>query len=196
VPSRAIRATETPRVHHSSRRCSLMKLRPELQPTTFTPVRLPDGRTIPVPTCEPLFARWTGEPPAFSFGRKPIVEHDGAACFAELAILRRFPPPWEGAWTARFGGLRLWRSMPTSWSAYSDADIAPGRMNLLNQIWKRAGRKVCLDLYVYDSTDYLFVEAKRKNKDRLTKSQIRFFEAAVDCGVPHHRLLIVQWDFA
>jgi hypothetical protein len=86
--------------------------------------------------------------------------------------------------------------MPESWSAVSDTNIAPERMDLLSRIWKRAGRRVCLDLYLYDPTDYLFVEAKRKRKDRLTKSQICFFEAAVDCGVPHDRFLIVQWDFA
>jgi hypothetical protein len=172
-----------------------MNLPAEFRPTTTTRVLLSDGHTIHVPTCEPLLPRWMGEHPVFTFGGKPIVEHDGTACFAELAILRKFPPPWEGVWTTKFGGLRLWRSMPASWSACSDANVSPERMSLLCQIWERAGRKVCLDLYLYDSTDYLFVEAKRKRKDKLTRSQICFFEAAIDCGVPRDRLLIAEWDF-
>jgi hypothetical protein len=76
----------------------VMKLPAEFQPTTTTRVRLSDGRTICVPTCEPLLPSWAAKPPAFSFGGKPVVEHDGSACFAELAILRKFPPPWEGVW--------------------------------------------------------------------------------------------------
>lgn len=188
--------SEAARVHHCFRRRSIMNLPAEFQPTTITAVLLSDGRTIDVPTCEPLLPPWTGNTPAFTFGGKPLVEHDGTACFAELAILRKFPPPWKGAWTAAFGGLRLWRTMPASWSAPSDANIAAGRLNLLEQIWKRAGQRGCLDLYVYNPTDYLFVEAKHKGKDKLTKSEIRFFEAALGCGVPLDRLLIAEWSFA
>jgi hypothetical protein len=69
-------------------------------------------------------------------------------------------------------------------------------MDLLSEIWKRAGQRVCLDVYVYDSTDFLFIEAKYKGKDELTKSEIRFFDAALGCGVPLDRLLIAPQDEA
>jgi hypothetical protein len=159
-----------------------------LRPTTITHV---DG--IAVPTCRPVFKKWMGVRPAFTFGKKPLIDYHGTPLFAELAILRLFPAPWAGAWTETFGGAtRFWCNMPTKWETPSDTKIPLGP---LSAIWKQAAKNVCLDLFLHNGDDYLFVEAKRYRKDKPTKAEVVFFQAASACGVPAERLLIVEWDF-
>src|ERR1700680_1868457 len=98
-----------------------MNLPPELQPTATIDIRLPSGNLARLPVCRPDFARWSGVSLGFDFGAKPVLNHEGQACFAELVILRLLlANGWNGAWIETFGGIHFWRSMPKRWSLESE----------------------------------------------------------------------------
>ena len=79
-------------------------LPPQLQPAGKTEVHLPSGSTAMLPVCRPAFSWWTGAPIPFDYGKKPVLEHQGEPCFAELMILRLLNESgWEGAWVATYG---------------------------------------------------------------------------------------------
>jgi hypothetical protein len=61
----------------------------KLRPTDETAVPLPGG-TVYLPTCYPVFRKWTGLPPSFAYGGKPILAHDQQPVFAELLIAQLF----------------------------------------------------------------------------------------------------------
>ncbi len=76
-------------------------------------VNLPSGGMATLPLCRPVFPMWNGAPIAFAYGKKPVLEHEGEPCFAELKILRSFTEVgWEGVWVGTYGGIHYLRSMP------------------------------------------------------------------------------------
>lgn len=139
--------------------------------------------------------RWDGKALAFDFGRKPIVDFDGEACFAELAILRLFQQyGWQGAWVETYGGKHYLNSMPSGWKMVSDAEIPTGKVELINKIQKAGGTSACFDVVAWLDDRVLFIEAKRLKKDRLTEAQKKFILGAISCGVLISDFAIIEWD--
>jgi hypothetical protein len=84
-------------------------------------IPLPSGAVARLPVCRPVFARWASKPVDFEFGKKPVLDHEGEACFAELAILRiLLKHGWEGVWVSTYGGTHYVQSMPKTWSLRAD----------------------------------------------------------------------------
>lgn len=160
-------------------------------------ITLPSGKSVEVQKYFIKFKAWQGDKPIFDFGRKPIIDFDGEACFAELAILRMFlKNGWEGAWIETYGGTHFLNSMPHSWSLQSSHISIPAeKENLLKTIWKNGKTKACFDVLLWRDNQVLFCEAKRIKKDRLTEAQKKFIEGAITCGIPLSSLLIIEWDF-
>jgi hypothetical protein len=174
-----------------------MNLPAELQPTDMICIQR-GNRVAELSVCRPVFLPWTGAPPTFDFGSKPILSFDGKACFAELVILRLLlAHGWSGAWIETFGGVHYLRSMPRAWSLKSEhVSLPPDKDSLLRRIWQTAKTTACFDVFAWQGSDVLFCEAKRRKKDKLTDAQLRFVEGALMCGVTRESFLIVEWEMS
>src|SRR5262249_46374474 len=143
----------------------------ELQPTSTEVMVLPSGRMAAVPKCAPVFLPWNGAPVP-TYGGKQLLNVDGDACFAELAILRALQRHgWEGAWIDNFG-RKMRVDLP---SVGGTRELTASIAALLASIGKETGvSSGCWDVVCSKANDVLFCEAKRHKKDRLRKSQLAF----------------------
>lgn len=166
-----------------------------LRPSTELAVTLSSGATIALPMCRLALKKWDGEFDGFTYGGKPIIAHDGKPVFAELALLRLLVAGgWDGVWVETYGGPNYLRDMPGAWALrpWSIA-LPPEREELLKRIWKLAKSNACFDVFGWRDGDLVFLEAKQKGKDRISKHQPKFIEAALQCGVPADALIVVEW---
>lgn len=172
-----------------------MVLPKALRPTSATSVTFPSGTTVSLPVCHPTFLKWTEPFTGFAYGGKPILNYEGEAVFAELAILRLLRGSgWEGVWVETYGGTNFLREMPQGWQLSSlSVAIPEERCALLKKIWKAAKTTACFDVFAWKEEDILLCEAKHQGKDQFTKSQLKFIEGALACGIPSESLLIVEW---
>jgi hypothetical protein len=132
---------------------------------------------------------------SFDYGGKHLIDHEGEACFAELAILRILQKDgWDGVWVEVFGGPNFVRTMPLGWALKSEhVSIPADKEELLKKIWTTAKSAACFDVFAWKGGDLLFCEGKRAGRDKLTKPQHKFIEGALACGIPAEALLIVEW---
>lgn len=160
-------------------------------------ISLPSGVQVSIPKYFLTFKPWDGKELEFDYGGKPILDSDGEACFAELAILRLFlNRGWNGAWIETYGGMHFLNSMPRGWSLKSEhISIPAGKEALIRKIWEAGKTRACFDVVVWHGGKTLFCEAKRLKKDRLTEAQQRFIQGALACGISASTLLIIEWDF-
>ncbi|MDO8514228.1 MAG: hypothetical protein Q7S50_01660 [bacterium] len=158
-------------------------------------IALPNGAKVSLPLCHPYFPLWDGPTVSFDYGKKPVLDYNGEACFAELIILRLLcEHGWEGVWVETYGGTHYLRTMPTEWALKSEHVAIPeDKEELLRKIWNIAKTTSCFDVFVWHGDQVLFCEAKRVGKDSLTKAQLRFIEGALACGMVPEQLLIVEW---
>jgi hypothetical protein len=65
-----------------------------------------------------------------------------------------------------------------------------------NLPWRRAdGRRGgCFDVFAWNGGDYLFVEAKRRRKEKIRKSQREWLQAALNTKCKPESFLIFEWD--
>ena len=172
-----------------------MNIPKELQPTGTMDVLLPNGRIAKLPVCHPVFSLWNGPPVNFDYGKKPVLNYKGEACFAELVILRMLlEHGWDGVWVETYGGTHYLRTMPNEWKLESGhVSIPKDKEELLRKIRKVAKTTACFDVFAWQDDQILFCEAKRKGKDKLTDAQIRFIEGALACGISSESFLIAEW---
>ena len=175
---------------------SLIDLPEELRAIGTIEVQLPDNTTVSLPVSRPKFPVWKGPAVDFDYGKKPVLNYKGDACFAEIVILRLLLDyGWEGVWVETYCGTHYLRSMPHAWTLKSGhVSIPQDKQNLLQKIWKTAKTTACFDVLVWHGDQLLFFEAKRRGKDKLTSAQIRFIKGALACGMPPTSLQIVEWE--
>ena len=168
----------------------------QLHPTEKVEILLLNGEAAILPLCHPVFSEWAGALPRFDYGKKPVLEYKGEACFAELVILRLLlERGWEGAWVETYGGTHYLRSMPEAWNLKSGNVTIPEIMELLlKRIWKAGNTTACFDVFAWQGNQIVFCEAKRSGKDRLTSAQLKFIQGALACGVSQDVMLIVEWS--
>ena len=173
-----------------------MNLPQELIPTDTIDIQLEDGVVVTLPVCHPTFALWSGEPLSFDYGKKPVLNYNNEACFAELAILRiLFEHGWDGVWVETYGGVHYLQSMPQAWNLKSEhVSIPKDKDAFLKKIWRTAKTKACFDVLAWKGDRVCFFEAKRSGKDKLTSGQIKFIEGALTYGVPIDSLIIIEWN--
>lgn len=155
-------------------------------------LHLPSGREVDVPKTRPTFKRWwVGEFAGDTYGNKPIVDVDGEALFAELAILRTYQKDgWEGVWVDTYRG-----KYRTSW-VDDGVELPSHKKRLLQEVYARAGSRAgCFDVFCWNDDSVVFVESKRKRKDRIRATQLRWLEAAISSRVTLDSLLVVEWSF-
>ena len=176
---------------------SLIDLPEELRAIGKIEIQLPDNTTIKA-SLRHVQNFLDGKEPqsTFDYGKKPILNYRGDACFAELVILRLLLDyGWEGVWVETYGGTHYLRSMPHAWTLKSGhVSIPQDKQNLLQKIWKTAETTACFDVLAWHGDQLLFFEAKRRGKDKLTSAQIRFIKGALACGMPPTSLQIIEWE--
>jgi hypothetical protein len=159
-------------------------------------VRLPDGSEVALPVIHRTFRPWDGDRP-FDYGGKPLLNHDGEVCFAELAIMRDcLADGWGAVWASAFGGRMRWRDrMPTGWGGGSDTTVPAHVEDLLHRLWRESGCKACFDVVAWQGERVRFYEAKRRKRDRLTDGQLKLVAAALRLGLlSADDFIIVRWD--
>jgi hypothetical protein len=163
-----------------------------LTPNSTEELTLPSGSVVHLLKATPTFRLWTGEPIGDTYGSKSILDLSGEPVFAELAILRLFQREgWEGVWVDSYRQ----KYRVGYWNKDNEVALPPKREDLLERIYQRVGgRKGCWDVYCWREGEVVFAESKRRRRDRIRKTQLRWMEAALDVGVPPESFLIVEWS--
>jgi len=170
-----------------------------LQPRALTRLQLPSGKFADLPICAPKFTKWTGQPPKFTFGNKPVLLHQGAPIFAELLVLRLLEAEgWAGVWVSSYGGLKFLREMPEGPALTSDLiEIPDAKREFIEALTRSIGRVGgCFDVFAWRDDELIFCETKRRGHDQLRQPQLGWIEAALVAGISSDRLLVVEWSFA
>ena len=127
--------------------------------------------------------------------------------FAEVAILRAFERDgWQGRWLETYGkpNMRpgLWREWkPGGQGAQEHVPIADPWVNeRLEAIAVANGNSFagCWDVVAWSRNAagderVVFAEAKLSKKDRIRDTQLRWLEAALQCGCSVEDFLVVEW---
>jgi hypothetical protein len=61
---------------------------------------------------------------------------------------------------------------------------------------KTGDTKDCFDVFAWHDQGLVLCEAKRKSKDHITASQLKFIEGALACGLSLQSMVIVEWSEA
>ncbi len=157
-----------------------------------------------VPRCTPHFTPAPITTGVHTFGGKDLVLVDGRAQFAEVAILRLFEEAgWEGRWVETYGRRKLspglWRAwQPEGPHAQVEVPITEAWVNeRLHAIAGKNGDSFagCWDVVAWKDARLVFAEAKKAKHDRIRETQVRWLEAALQCGMSTADFLVVEWTW-
>lgn len=142
--------------------------------------------------CFHNFELWKGQPISDTYGGKALLDCHGEPLFAELAILRLIQTQgWQGVWidtySKRFRQFLPPHACDLPQHAQRFLDRANG-----GQKW----RSGCPDVLAWSEGQYLFVEVKRKRRDKILKSQRRWLDEAIHAGIPAECFLVFEWETA
>lgn len=138
-----------------------------------------------------------------TFGGKALVEVDGRAQVAEVAILRAFEEAgWQGRWVETYAKPALCPGLWRAWQA--EGPTAQVHLSIeeawvnehLERIAAANGNTYsgCWDVVVWKNDRLLFVESKRAKRDALRDTQLRWREAALRCGCMEGDFVVVEWE--
>lgn len=177
-------------VRASERRPKAIIYPEQLTPTAIENVKLPSGKTVQLAKATPVFKLWTGEPVTETYGGKAVLDFYGKPQFAELGILRIFENDgWQGVWVDTYQN-----QFRTCYWPKDSITLPNERATLLNAIYEANGtRSGCFDVFCWKGNDYIFIESKRCDQDKLRDTQKNWIDAAIKAGVPLERLLVVEW---
>ena len=75
-------------------------------------------------------------------------------------------------------------------------ELPEAQTQLLNTLREKTGRfGGCWDLLLWKGDDTLFVELKRRGKDRIQITQTDWLSVALESGLAKDNFAIVEWDF-
>jgi hypothetical protein len=151
---------------------------------------LPSGKNVSVRTQFLRFNAWRGKPVTDTYGGKTILNIGGEPLFAELAVLRMLEKEgFEGVWVDTFG-KRFRRTMT------KDSCVLPAWVKTLyDGIAAGNGQRTgCWDVVGWKNNNIIFVETKRKGKDRIRASQLKWLESALHLGIAIEAFSVCEWD--
>lgn len=160
-------------------------------PATVERFTLDGGHTVDIPIINMTFAAWNGELDRDSYGGKQFVAVNGEPLFAELAILRHYERDgWSGVWVDSY--RRKYRIvMP---DRGNPVDLLPMHRELFERIRLSTGRHGgCWDIFLWRDDSILFLESKRRSRDRMQPSQAAWLQAALNLGVPVESFRVISW---
>ncbi len=167
-----------------------------MSPLKLTPVDpsklvLPSGKQVKILSACISFRPWRGVPVPDSYGGKAVVTVDGRPLFAELAILAILKRQgWDGVW-----GDSYRRKFRTAMPGIGDP-VSLGADQ--QRIWERLCRKStpfsgCWDIFAWRGRALRFIELKRKGRDRIRQSQLKWLEAALSVGIALRVFQLAEW---
>jgi hypothetical protein len=171
----------------------LANLPKELQPNSIEKIKLPARWFVEIQKANPVFKPWTGESVGYTYGNKKVLNFYGKPEFAELGILRLMEySGWEGVWVDTFGGS----AFRTQFWPKNAVKLPPKRADIFNRIREEVGSKEgCFDVFCWKGDQFIFIESKRRDQDRIQDTQKRWLQVAnLKCGVPFTSFLIVEWS--
>lgn len=144
-----------------------------------------------VQTSYHTFKRWTGNPITDTYGGKAVLAFKDKPLYAELVALEMYKESgYDGVWVDTY--RRKYRiGLPeNSESVKLPVDINEKLQAIIehnktsNGIW---------DLLLWNGEGLKFVELKRKRKDAIRASQIKFLESAIAVGFSLNQFEILEW---
>jgi len=147
---------------------------------------------------------WEGLPLEHTFGHKSLVNYDGTAMFAELAIQRMAAANgWSARWVCVYGAKATAPRFLTDWLDAPLRDqkvvvIDKPRQDLLNKIRKQnhGSYSGCWDVLAWKGERTVFIESKRNKKDHIRATQLEWRWAGLRAGVTADSFVVAQWEFA
>lgn len=138
------------------------------------------------------FRPWEGKPVENSYGNKAVIDWQGEPVFAELAVLKLFQENgWNGVWADSY--RRKFRvGLP---DVVEPIKLPLDKQHLIDSIKERTGLSGgCWDVFVWKGSRILFLELKRKKKDRLQNSQHKWLSASIKIGLKPSSFAIIEWS--
>ncbi len=159
-----------------------------------------DGEVFPLSSGEQIliqkyfltFSAWEGEQIPNSYGNKAVVDWSGEPLFAELAVLKLFQShKWNGVWVDSY--RRKFRvGLP---DVIEPVDIPQEQQELIDSIRSQTGKfRGCWDLFLWKDNEILFIELKRKKKDKIQDSQREWLEHSLAKGLHSKNFAFVEWE--
>jgi hypothetical protein len=167
--------------------------RSEIRFKDYETITLSDGQKVNIPKVTILFKEWKGEPVKDTYGGKAVIDAGGEPLFAELAILKFLKAEfWTGVWVDSYG-KKFRVGMP---GVVDPVPFPEEKIALFDQIVGKVGRFAgCWDVFAWQKKEVLFVESKRKKKDKIRASQIKWLEICLSISIRPENFLFVEWDF-
>jgi hypothetical protein len=163
-----------------------------------------EGQIYSVPGVSLEFVKWDGLAIANTFGGKPLIDYEGKPMFAELAIQRMaVAGGWSARWVETYASksdspyfFTDWLDVPLPKQIVAPLEDLP-QQELLARVWGENNKSFsgCWDVIAWKGSRTLFLESKRKKKDSVRGTQLRWLRAGLAAGLKPENFLIVQWDF-
>ncbi|MBL7945763.1 MAG: hypothetical protein JNN32_06820 [Flavobacteriales bacterium] len=157
---------------------------------------------VNVTVCRTQFTAYNGRDTTHTFGGKDLLLVDGRPQFAEVAILRLFQAAgWQGRWLETYPYRkhpRLWLEWkPGGCRAQEHVPIQEAWVNEKLQAIAQANGGYfsgCWDVVAWKNDRLVFAESKKRKKDAMRGTQLRWLEAALKCGCSVEDFVVVEWD--
>src|SRR5262245_55514251 len=145
-----------------------------LEPKSKQEFLLPSGKKMLIAKATPVFPKWMGSPIEDTYGGKPVLNFNGEPVFAELAILRIFQADaWDGVWIDTF--KHKYRTQ--YWPDTNEIALPGTQQEILRRLAERIGTmEGCWDVFCWKGDNVIFVESKRKSRDSIRQTQVRWLE--------------------
>ena len=163
-----------------------------------------DEQIYSIPGVTLKLKKWDGLAIANTFGGKPLIDYEGKPMFAELAIQRMaVAGGWSARWTETYASkgsnpyfFTDWIDTPLPKQVVAPLEDLPQK-ELLARIREENNNSFsgCWDVIAWKGSTTLFLESKRKKKDNVRGTQLRWLRAGLAAGLKLENFLIVQWDF-
>lgn len=158
---------------------------------------------VNVTVCRTQFTAYNGPDTTHTFGGKDLLLVDGRPQFAEVAILRHFQAAgWLGRWLETYPYRkhpRLWLEWkPGGSRAQEHVPIQEAWVNEKLQAIAQANGGYfsgCWDVVAWKNNRLVFAESKKRKKDAMRGTQLRWLEAALKCGCSVEDFVVVEWGF-
>jgi hypothetical protein len=187
---------------------TMAKLEQEAATNAAELVKLLDGSLCKIPKWILVWNTWSGSSMAglpSTYRIKPLIDWNGVPLYAELAILEIVKSNgWGGVWVDNFH-RRFQDCMPDRNTAFDlPSNVAEG-IRVIRSIYRRISEQYreakisrgefggCWDLLCWRGDKLLFIEAKRKSKDRLRQNQAAWLMAALASGKEPSSFRIAEW---
>jgi hypothetical protein len=172
------------------------------RPEEPSSIRTAAGSKVDVPRVRLRFREWKEQAPARAvlgawsdtYGKPLIVGDDGQRSIAEIEIVRRLRHAgWEAAWIDTFGGAPAWMRPWTDKGIGLPTPVA-STVARLRSASAPEGRP--WDVIAWRDDRILFLEAKRRHRDRLRPGQVAWLDGAIRQHLGDIVFGIVEWELA